>query len=589
MLKDKSTYQLAVRKQIHDYKVKPFGNLKINGIFHGAKYSLIYLTSASKPDPKIISLLSKWRGKHASWFSTQFPVSEIGTQKWYQTKLIDNPDRLLFMIAVNQKYIGHIGLNRFDYPNKTSEIDNIIRGEENFPGLMEAAIKKMMEWGKKTLGIRGYYLTTFSDNEKALNLYHRLGFVQIRSKPLIFKKSTTGGEWVEAIKDSTAEIRRAEIRMKYLPGDIKPSLKKISFAGPSITAKEVNFVIEGVKKGFYETFDRDIRALEETTAKYVGVKYALAGFCATHSLHLACLTCGFSKGDEVIVTDFSWAATAHVIAYTQATPVFVDISPDTWCIDPKAVEKAITKKTKGIMLVHSFGMATEMDEIQKIAHKYNLKIIEDAAPALGTLYHDRKVGGIGDVGCISFHGAKIAASGEGGMFLTNNQKMYEHAVLLSNMGRTNRMANFWCDSLGFEYQMANVTAALARAQVERIEELVAMKRQIFDWYWERLHDVKELKLLKEKSQTRSNYAYPAVLLKTDAISRDVLIARLKDLNIHGRAAFPRMSRFPMYRARFPNPVAALVEKNGFNLPSALNLTERDIDFVCRTILTLVRP
>ena len=368
---------------------------------------------------------------------------------------------------------------------------------------------------------------------------------------------------------------------------IKPSLKKISFAGPSITDREVKYVVDAVKNGWYWTFDKDIKKLEKTIAKYVGVKYALAGFCATHSMHLACLVCGFKKGDEVIVTDFSWVATAHVIAYTGATPVFVDIDPDTWCISPDAIEKAITPKTKGIMIVHSYGIPCDMDAIMKIARKHKLKVIEDAAPALGSLYKGRKVGGIGDVGCISFHGAKIAVGGEGGMFLTNNKEYYEKAILLSNTGRTDRVTTFWCDVLGYEYQMANVTAALITAQVERIEELVKNKRKIWDRYYKNLKDVKELQLLKENNGDRANYCYPAVLLKTNKIKRDDLVKKLAKYNIHARNAFPRMSLFPMYKARFRNPVATRVMKYGFNLPAAANLDEKDVDFVCDVLLHLI--
>ncbi len=364
---------------------------------------------------------------------------------------------------------------------------------------------------------------------------------------------------------------------------LRPSKKKISFAGPSITKKELTYVVDGVKNGFYQTFDKHVKKLEHEMAEYVGTKYSLAQFCATHAMHLACLVCGFGKGDEVIVTDFSWAATAHVIAWAGATPVFVDIEPDTWCIDPKAIENAITKKTKGIMLVHTFGMPANMDAIMKLARKYKLKVIEDAAPSLGSIYKGKKVGSIGDVGCVSFHGAKIAASGEGGMFLTNNKKMLDQAYLLSNMGRTDSKANFWCDTMGFEYQMANVTASLALAQVERIEELVAMKRKIFEWYWERLSDMEEITLLREQEGMRSNYAYPAVMLNTKKISRNALVAKLKTYNIHAREAFPRMSLFPMYTARFANPVATKVANDGFNLPSAFDITERDVEFVCMVL------
>ncbi|TSC77240.1 MAG: aminotransferase [Parcubacteria group bacterium Gr01-1014_31] len=368
---------------------------------------------------------------------------------------------------------------------------------------------------------------------------------------------------------------------------LKPSKKKIAFAGSSMTQKEVDYVVDAVKHGWYDTFDKDTKLFEQGIAAYTGRAYALAGFCCTHSMHLGCLVSGFGPGDEVICTDFSWAATAHVIAYTGATPVFVDIDPDTWCIDPKAIADAITPKTKGIMLVHSFGQPADMDAIMRIAREHNLRVVEDAAPSLGSMYHGKSVGSFGDVGCFSFHGAKIAVSGEGGVFLTDRKEMYDQAVLQSNMGRTNRLANFWCDSMGYEYQMANVVAALCRAQVERIEELVAMKRRIFDWYWERLKNVPELKLLREKPDTRCNYAYPAVLLQTDEISRNDLVSQLKTLNIHARAAFPRMSKFPMYQARFKNPVASLVETHGFNLPSALNITEADADFVCTAVKHLL--
>jgi len=578
-------------KKIKKVKSKPYGTIKIECNFEKLKYDLFLLTKESIDNPKIIKLLSLWRKKHEFWFQSQFKVTFDGTKKWLKDRVIDTPDRLLFMINVKNRYIGHIGLFRFNFDKETCEIDNIVRGTNLYPGIMSNAIEYMMSWGKIELGLKNYTLETTSDNQKAINLYTKLGFYEYKKIPLVETNDKGYNEWKPAPKNYNNFIKRYEIFMKMKNKQkFKRSAKKISFAGPSITQKEIDYVVDATKNGFYETFDKDIKALEKTVAEYTGMKYALAGFCATHSLHLACLVCGFKKGDEVICTDFSWVATAYVINYTGATPIFVDIDPKTWCIDPKAIEKAITKKTKGIMVVDSFGQAANWDEIKKIAKKHNLKIVEDSAPALGTLYKGKKAGSFGDVGCISFHGAKIAASGEGGMFLTNNKKMYEKAILLSNMGRTNRLANFWCDSLGYEYQIANVTAALARAQVERIEDLVTIKRNIFSWYYDRLKDVPELEFVVEPKNTRSNYCYPAVLLKSNKISRDGLIEKLKEYNIHARAAFPRMSRFPVYKdlKLLPNPVASNVEKNGFNLPSAANITENDVNFVCDVLLSLIK-
>lgn len=365
--------------------------------------------------------------------------------------------------------------------------------------------------------------------------------------------------------------------------------KKISFAGPSITQKEIDYVIDGVKNGFYETFDQHVKKLEKAVAEYLGRKFTIATHTGTLALHLSNASLGLKKGDEVICTDFSWVATAYSIVYTGARPVFVDIDPDTWCIDPNKIRKAITKKTKAIMLVHSFGIPADMDEIMAIAKEYNLKVVEDACPALGSLYKGKKVGSFGDFGCFSFHGAKIAATGEGGMLTTDNEELFEKAKLLSVMGRTDRKAVFWSDFVGFQYTMANLTASLGLAQVERIEELVAIKRQIFEWYEKRLGNIEGIKLIREKEGTRANYCYPSFLLE-DGISadRNEIVKTLKEYNIHSRPAFPRMSLFPTLKQRYPNPVAAKVEKRGISLPSAANLDENDIDFVCETLRKTIK-
>ena len=364
--------------------------------------------------------------------------------------------------------------------------------------------------------------------------------------------------------------------------------KKISFAGPSISQKEIDYVIDGVKNGFYETFDQHTRQLEKAICDYIGVKYAIATHCCTLALHLACSTLDFKRGDEVICTDSSWVATSYAIDYTGATPVFVDIDPDTWCIDPKEIRKAITSKTKGIMLVHMFGQPAEMDEIMSIAKEYNLRIIEDAAPSLGSIYKGQKTGSFGDIGCFSFQGAKIAVSGEGGILVTNNEELFQRASLLASMGRTDSQAVFWSDMIGYQYTIANLTASLALAQVERIEELVELKRKIFSGYEQRLRNISGIKMIHEKPYCRSNYCYPSILLEdTIKVDRDVILRNFRDQNIHARPGFPQMSCFPVHGQRFPNPVAEKVAQRGISLPSAANLEEEDVDFVCRTLVNLI--
>lgn len=361
--------------------------------------------------------------------------------------------------------------------------------------------------------------------------------------------------------------------------------KKISFAGPNISEKEVSYVTDAVKNGWYENFEGYTKRLEKTFSEYIGVKYAIATHCCTLALHLAAAALDLNENDEVIVTDFSWVATSYAIAYTGAKCVFVDIDPDTWTIDPDCIRKAITPKTKAIMLVHTFGNPAEMDEILKIAKEFNLFVIEDAAPAIGAKYKGKLVGGFGDISCFSFQGAKMIVSGEGGIFLTDNEELYNKAFLLASMGRTNSRAVFWSDFLGYQYTMGNLPAALALAQLERVDELLAKKRFLFDCYCKYLNNIDSIKIIKEKEYCKSNYCYPSILLdeKSDT-SRDDLLEVLKTHNIHARPGFPRMSEFPVFEQRFENPVSRSVEKRGISLPSAANMEEKDVKYVCEILL-----
>lgn len=363
---------------------------------------------------------------------------------------------------------------------------------------------------------------------------------------------------------------------------------KISFAGPWITDKEVEYVTDAVKNGWYENYVGYTRRLERAVCDYLGVRYSIATHCCTTALHLATASIGLKPGDEVIVTDHSWAATAHTIAYTGATCVFVDILDSTLCINPEAIKKAITPRTNAIMLVHNFGIPAEMDEIMEIAHEHGLFVIEDAAPALGSEYKGQKCGTFGDIACFSFQGAKLAVTGEGGILVTNNEELYKRALRLANMGRTDRLGPFWCDELGFQYTISNLSASLALAQVERVEELKAKKREIYRWYSERLGEHPKIKMVKEAPYSNSNYCYPSLFLAEDTqTSRDDILQKFRELNIHARPGFPQMSRFPMYEQRYDNPVARRMDLFGLVLPSAADLREEDADFVCRTLLELI--
>lgn len=364
--------------------------------------------------------------------------------------------------------------------------------------------------------------------------------------------------------------------------------KKIALAGPDITQKEVDYVVDAVKNGWYETYDMHIKKLEKTFADYVGAKYAIATYCGTHALHLATIALELGPGDEVIVTDQSYIATALAVSYAGAECVFVDIDPDTLCIDPSLIEAAITDKTKAIMLVHFAGMAAKMDEIMRIASKYHLKVIEDACQLVGGKYKDKYVGTIGDIGAYSFQGSKIAVGGEGGMFVTNDEALYKRALHYGTFCRNDAISYLWSDDIGYNYRISNVTAALILAQVERIDELIEKKKKIYEWYHEFLGDCKQIRLLNISRDCESNYSYVVGYLEDSSIiTRDELLDKLLELNIHARPGYPSMSAMPNYERRIKVPVSVKYWKEGIVLPTALNLTREDIKYVCTKVQQLV--
>ena len=316
-------------------------------------------------------------------------------------------------------------------------------------------------------------------------------------------------------------------------------MKKIPLAGPFITEKEIDYVHDAVVNGWYETYDMHIRRLEKTFAEYVGAKYAIATYCGTHALHLAALALQLGPEDEVIVADQSYIATAYALSYVGAKCVFADVLPDTLCIDPSQIKSLITPKTKAIMVVHFGGFACDMDAVMEIARRHRLAVIEDACQSVGTFYHGVHTGTIGDIGTFSFQGAKIAVGGEGGMFVTNDEGLYQRARHYGTFCRNDGIQYLWSDDVGYNYRISNVTAALILAQVERIDELVANKKRIFESYREKLQDNPYFEMLLPPAYCSPNYGYVLGCLRDGVeIDRDELVRKMLDMNIHFRPGYP---------------------------------------------------
>ena len=363
--------------------------------------------------------------------------------------------------------------------------------------------------------------------------------------------------------------------------------KLILTAGPSITRKEIAYVNDAVRNGWNENWDSYIHKFEKAFAKYIGAKHAMAMAHCTGALHLSLVCLGIGKSDEVILPETSWIATANSIIYTGAKPVFVDVLPDTWVIDPARIEAAITKKTKAIMPVHIYGNPAPMNEIMKIAKKYKLFVVEDAAPSLGSEYYGKRPGSFGDFGCFSFQGAKIAVTGEGGMLVTNNTKLFEQARKL-NLHGVSELRTLWSDVVGYKYWMSNLQAALGLAQLERIETLVNKKRQIFSWYQEYLGSVEGISLNYEAPHTKSIFWMSSLIMDRDfGVTREELRDKLRKRKIDTRPMFYPMSMFPMFKEQ-NTPVAHHIGLNGINMPSGYGLTKPAVEYICTQIKDILK-
>jgi perosamine synthetase len=282
-------------------------------------------------------------------------------------------------------------------------------------------------------------------------------------------------------------------------------MKKIYYTKPSITEMEVAYATDAARNGWGDRCYEYITRFEEAFKEHLNVKYAIASSSCTGALHMGLAALGIQPGDEVILADINWIASAAPITYLGATPVFVDVLPDTWCIDPEKAEAAISLQTKAIIAVHLYGNLCDMAALLAISQKYNIPIIEDAAEAIGSIYHGKCAGSMGAFGTFSFHGTKTITSGEGGMFVTNDDAFHEKVLTLSNHGRAcGQSKQFWPDVVGFKYKMSNIQAAIGCAQMERIDDLIAGKRRIFTYYEEYFRDL-PLKMNTETEGTINGY------------------------------------------------------------------------------------
>ena len=369
-------------------------------------------------------------------------------------------------------------------------------------------------------------------------------------------------------------------------------MEPIYMAGPWITEHEIRVVEDCMRHGWYN-YDY-VERFQREFAQYHDRKFGIMTPNCTTAIHLLLTALGIQDGDEVIVPECTWIATAAPITYLRATPVFCDIDPVNWCLDPRSVERSITPRTKAIIAVDIFGNMPLLDELIALAERHGIPLIEDSAESLGSTYKGVRAGKFGVGSVFSFHRTKTLVTGEGGMLILDDERLYERCMFLRDHGRKPDGPAYYNYEVTYKYMPFNLQAAMGYAQFQRLEELIAKKRWIFEGYKARLADVPDIELNAEPEGVFNSVWITGLLIgKSYGMSKLQAMDKLKALGLPTRPFFYPLSSLPayagcedVYRAR--NPRAYDICARGINLPGALVMTEAQVDAVCDGVRTILR-
>jgi perosamine synthetase len=412
---------------------------------------------------------------------------------------------------------------------------------------------------------------TVTDGDIRRALLKDIG-LQEKVKNIILKEFAFG-----YITDSYESLqKKIDHRIKIIPL-VNEQMEVVNFfeykqdvyfpvAIPNLNGNEFKYLTDAFMSTWISSSGEYIGRFENDFSKYSDCKYGVAVSNGTVAIHLALVALGIGAGDEVIVPDLTFAATINTVLHANATPVIVDVEENSWCIDPKEIEKAITPKTKAIIPVHIYGQACNMDAIMDIAKKYNLKVIEDCAEAHGAMYGEQKVGSFGDIGCFSFFGNKVITTGEGGMCVTNDLQLDEKMRVLRDHGMS-KTKRYWHDVIGYNYRMTNLQAAIGLAQLERIEE-IHKNRKMYEESYKDILD-KNIFTFQKDLKNRTRITWLVSVLLDENIDRETYIKQLKEKGIDGRPFFYPLSDMEIYKpyCKIETPITHKLSKIGLNLPT----------------------
>lgn len=363
---------------------------------------------------------------------------------------------------------------------------------------------------------------------------------------------------------------------------------------PYFDSEELNEIKEVLNSGWVSQGPK-VKEFEDKVVDYVGTKYAIAVTNCTAALHLALLSLDIGIGDEVLVADYTFPATGHSVLYCGAKPVFVDVHPGTFNIDTDKIEENITENTKAIIPVHTFGQSADMDEVMEIAHTYDLKVVEDAACALGAKYKSNNVGTIGNIGCYSFHARKGITTGEGGMVVTNDKTLAERIRYLSVFGMETSHERESADQItipifsgmGYNYKMSDISAAVGVTQMKKIDTIIKRKRELARYYDEILEEIEGVNApYVNENSTHIYQSYVTLLNKQ--INRNELINILRKKGIQTQIGTYSSYLQPIYNSKEKCPNSKDVFDRALALPMYYTLQNDEVDFVCETLRTTLR-
>lgn len=463
-------------------------------------------------------------------------------------KINKNLKGLVFVIDDNNKLIGSIS-------------DGDIRR-----GLIKRSVRKKVKIDSKFINFKPFFLDCNVDTK--IILYH-LQSKQNKNKfkviPLVDNN--------KVIKDiSTLE-----------------SLRKYQIANLNLGNTELGNAFDAIKSGWISSKGSYVNEFEKNFSKYLGGGFSLTTSSGTTALELALKTFGIGKDDEVILPNFSFAASINSVINVGAVPVVVDIESDTWTISIEEIKKKISKKTKAIMPVHIYGQPCKLEEIKKIARSNKINVIEDAAEALGATYKGKKIGLHGDCACFSFYANKIITTGEGGMVVFKKKKNFNKASLIKNHGMSKNIPYYHVE-IGSNYRMTNPQAAIGLAQLKRINEFYKLRKKIFDYYYKKLSKTNFFDFLpKNNWSTNSLWLFTVIIKQINRVKRDLLIKRLLSVGIETRPGFVSFSQMELYKkyCKGSFDVSEEISNKSISLPtSALNFNDQD--FIISNLVSQIK-